>query len=285
MARPLRIEYENALYHVTSRGNDKQPIYLDDADRETFLDILSQVVGRYKWICHAYCLMGNHYHLIIETPEANLSKGMRQLNGVYTQAFNRRHHRVGHIFQGRYKAILVEREVYLLELTRYVALNPVRAGVKEDPGDWLWSSYRATAGLEEAPEFLTIDWILGQFSEQHQKAQFLYRAFVREGRDEEPLEDLKGGIFLGSEGFVESLGFHLEEKLSDIEFPKAQRLVARPALDQIFSEEKRRKTKERDRLIYQAVHDYGYRLREVGEFLGLHYSTVSKAYTRAKVID
>jgi len=285
MARPLRIEYENALYHVTSRGNAKQPIYLDDEDRKNFLDILSQVVERYKWICHAYCLMNNHYHLIIETPEANLSRGMRQLNGVYTQKFNWRHHRVGHLFQGRYKAILVERETYLLELTRYVVLNPVRAGFVDDPKDWPWSSYRATVGLEKTPVFLTVDWILGQFSGQIQKAQSLYRIFVWEGRGEKPLEDMRGGIFLGSKGFVEGLGFRLAEKLSDKEFPKPQRLVARPSLEQIFPKEKRKKTSERDRLIYQAVHDYGYTLKEVGEFLGLHYSTVSKAYTRAKAVN
>ena len=133
MARPLRIEFEGALYHVTSRGNARQHIFLHDSDRKKFFDVLADVVERFQWICHAYCLMDNHYHLVIETPEANLSRGMRQLNGVYTQVFHRRHGRVGHLFQGRYKAILVEKESYLLELAKYVVLNPVRAGLVSYP--------------------------------------------------------------------------------------------------------------------------------------------------------
>ncbi len=285
MARPLRIEYENALYHVTSRGNAKQPIYLDDQDRKIYLDILSQVVERYKWICHAYCLMDNHYHLIVETPQANLSRGMRQLNGVYTQKFNWHHQRVGHIFQGRYKAIVVEKEAYLLELTRYVVLNPVRAEMAQNPEDWPWSSYRATAGLGDLPEFLTVDWVLGQFSDQRRQAQDLYRVFVEEGRGEKLMEEIKGGIFLGSKAFVEKLGPRLEERVSEKEFPKVQRLAARPALGQVFQGGNKGEISERDRLIYKAVHDYGYTLREVGEFLGLHYSTVSKACVRARTAN
>ena len=127
MARPLRLEYEGAVYHVTSRGNARQDIYLVDPDRELFLSVLGNTVERFSWLCHAYCQMSNHYHLLIETPEANLSRGMRHLNGVYTQAFNRRHMRSGHILQGRFKAIVVEKESHLLELARYVVLNPVRA--------------------------------------------------------------------------------------------------------------------------------------------------------------
>jgi len=160
MARPLRIEFPGAVYHITSRGNALQDIYVDDADREAFLDVLTRVVERFHWLCHAYCLMGNHYHLLVETLEPTLSRGMRQLNGVYTQRFNRRHGRAGHLFGGRFKAILVEREAYLLELCRYVVLNPVRAGLVRAAKDWPWSSYRATAGLAEAPPFLTVDWIL-----------------------------------------------------------------------------------------------------------------------------
>jgi REP-associated tyrosine transposase len=126
MARPLRLEFPGAIYHLTGRGNARQKIFFADPDRELFLDTFGGVVSRYGWICHAYCLMANHYHLLVETPKANLSLGMRQLNGVYTQAFNRRHKRVGHLFQGRFKAILVEKESYLLELCRYIVLNPVR---------------------------------------------------------------------------------------------------------------------------------------------------------------
>jgi len=283
MARPLRIEFEGALYYVTSRGSARQPIFISDKDRSDFLDTLANVVGRYRWICHAYCLMDNHYHLVAETPEANLSRGMRQLNGVYTQVFNRRHGRVGHLFQGRYKAVLVEKESYLLELARYVVLNPVRAGLVSHPGDWKWSSYRATVGEEDPPPFLTVDWILGQFSERQPGAQKAYRSFVAEGKGVKLWEKLESGVFLGSEGFVEKLKPRLEGKLADKEIPKSQRLATRPPLEQLFS--KAGKDKEtRNALIYQAVNDHGYTLREVGEFLGLHYSTVSKAFRRSKEI-
>ena len=146
MARPLRIEYPGAIYHVTSRGNARSTIFDDDEDRWRFLDILSTVVKRHRWLCHAYCLMGNHYHLLIETPEANLARGMRQLNGIVTQSHNRFHNRSGHLFQGRYKAILVDKENYLLELCRYIVLNPVAAGMVKAPENWPWSSFFADGG-------------------------------------------------------------------------------------------------------------------------------------------
>ena len=134
MARPLRIEFSGALYHVTSRGDRREPIFEDNEDRVLFLGTLAEGVERFNWVCHAYCLMTNHYHLVVETPDGNLSKGMRHLNGVYTQASNRRHARVGHLFQGRFKAILVDKDSHLLELARYVVLNPVRAGMVTKPG-------------------------------------------------------------------------------------------------------------------------------------------------------
>src|SRR5436853_5298437 len=140
MARPLRLEYPGALYHVTARGNAKSDIYLDDGDRRIFERILGTTVTRHRWLLHAFCLMGNHYHLLLETPLPNLSKGMHRLNGSYSQCFNRRHQRVGHVLQGRFTALLVERESYLLELARYVPLNPVRAGFVSSPADWQWSS-------------------------------------------------------------------------------------------------------------------------------------------------
>jgi len=128
MARPLRIEFPGAVYHVTSRGNARQNIYNNDEDRQKFLSILTLVVERFHWICHSYCLMDNHYHLLLETPIPNLSAGMRQLNGIYTQAFNRNQRRVGHLFQGRFKAIIIEKQAHLLELSRYIVLNPIHAG-------------------------------------------------------------------------------------------------------------------------------------------------------------
>ena len=143
MARPLRIEFEGAFYHVMARGNALQDIFLRDADRQTFIDNLGRVAQRFDWRVWAWCLMGNHYHLLIETRQATLSKGMREVNGVYTQAFNRRHRRVGHVLQGRYKAILVDQDTYLLELARYVVLNPVRAGLVQSAGESTWSSHQA----------------------------------------------------------------------------------------------------------------------------------------------
>src|SRR4030043_1793691 len=144
MSRPLRIQYAGAVYHITSRGNARKAIFKDDRDRKVFLNIVEEVKDRYHWLCHTYCLMNNHYHLLVETPDGNLSEGMRQLNGVYTQVFNRRHRRAGHLFQGRYKAILVQKDSHLLEVSRYVVLNPVRAGTVERPDQWKWSSYLAT---------------------------------------------------------------------------------------------------------------------------------------------
>ena len=170
MSRPLRLELSGGLYHVTSRGDRREDIYLNDEDRIAWLDILGAVCKRFNWACHAWCQMSNHYHLVLETPEGNLSQGMRQLNGVYTQSVNRAHQRVGHVFQGRYKAILVEKDAYLLELSRYVVLNPVRAGMVKRPEQWAWSSYRAMLGQADRPAWLHTDWILGQFAARRSRA-------------------------------------------------------------------------------------------------------------------
>ena len=182
MTRPLRLEFSNALYHVTSRGDRREDIFDDDEDRVRFLEILGTVVTDYHWLCHGYCLMSNHYHLVIETLDGNLSKGMRQLNGVYTQASNRRYGRSGHLFQGRYKAILVDKDRYLLELARYVVLNPLRAkGMIKRLEDWSWSSYLAMVGDAPKPEWLTTDWLLSLFGKQRIIAMEEYRQFVLEG--------------------------------------------------------------------------------------------------------
>ena len=170
MARPLRIEISGGLYHVTSRGDRRENIYIDDRDREYWLELFGLVCERFNWVCHAYCLMDNHYHIAVETVEGNLSKGMRQLNGVYTQYVNRTHDRVGHVFQGRYKAILVEKDSYLLELSRYIVLNPVRARRVKMVGRWPWSSYHAMVGDESCPPWLQVNWLLGHFGKQRKRA-------------------------------------------------------------------------------------------------------------------
>jgi len=200
MARPLRIEYEGAVYHVTSRGNARSDIYLSDEDRETFLDVLGHVVDRFGWICHAYCLMSNHYHLMIETPQANLSRGMRQLNGMYTQHFNRLHDRVGHVFQGRFKSIVVDKDAYLLELSRYIVRNPVAAGMVADAGEWPWSSYLATAGETKSPAFLHTDWLLSQFGNSKGKARSAYKHFVSKEEGAGLWDQLNGPDVLGDDG-------------------------------------------------------------------------------------
>ena len=235
MARPLRIEYDGAVYHVTSRGNERKNIFKDDEDRSLFLDTIKKVNEKHNWLCHAYCLMNNHYHLVIETPDGNLSKGMRQLNGVYTQAFNKRHDRVGHIFQGRYKAILVSKESHLLETCRYVVLNPVRAKATGTPEEWKWSSYRSTAGLEKPHPCLTIDWILGQFSTKRGFAGKKYREFVKAGIGESTIwTSVKGQIILGKEDFVEKFIDYVRKHEEIKEIPRSQRYVNRPALAQLF---------------------------------------------------
>jgi putative transposase len=180
--------------------------------------------SRYNWRCHAYCEMTNHYHVVVETPDANLSQGMRQLNGVYTQKLNRRHGLVGHLFQGRYQGILVERDAYLLELSRYVVLNPVRARIVADAAAWAWSSYRAMIGLEPAPPWLKTDWILGSFGAERGRAQAQYCAFVAQGVGQPSIwEGLRHQIFLGSEAFVERFaqGNRPLDKLREV--PRAQR--------------------------------------------------------------
>ena len=276
MARPLRIEYPDAVYHVTSRGNARNDIFLSNQDRTDFLDILALVVKRYNLLCHAYCLMDNHYHLLIETPDGNLSKGMRQLNGIYTQKYNWRHTKTGHVFQGRYKAILVDKDNYLLELCRYVVLNPVRANMVKKPEEWKWSSYKATAGLKTIPEYLIVDWILSYFSRNKSEAQKLYRRFVREGIDaESPWDELQGQILLGEEGFIEKCKDVLADKEKHKEIPRSQRYLNRPHLSRILK--KAENKDERNKLMRIAHIEYGYTLKEIADHLGIHYSTASKA--------
>ena len=275
MTRPLRIEYPGAIYHVTSRGNARRKIFLDDEDRETFISTLAWVVERFGWNCHAYCLMDNHFHLIIETPDANLSRGMRQLNGVYTQRFNRRHRKVGHLFQGRFKGILVERDSYLLELARYVVLNPLRAKMCKVLDDYLWSSYRPTMGLDPVPSGLSVDWLLGQFAKTRPVARQRYAAFVQAGIGQpSPWRELKGQVLLGSQAFIEKVTPQLKARESVIEIPKRQRRVHRPALKELLANVKNKD--DRNRAMTRAYLVHGYTLAEISREVGLHYATISR---------
>jgi REP element-mobilizing transposase RayT len=277
MSRPLRIEYAGAVYHITSRGNEKKAVYKDDVDRETFLDALFQVNKRYNWICHAYCLMNNHYHLIIETPDGNLSAGMRQLNGVYTQTFNKRHKRVGHLFQGRYKAILIQKDSHLLEVSRYVVLNPVRAKAAERPELWKWSSYQATGGKEKPHPCLTTEWILGQFGTTRSIAEEAYQKFVQSGiRQESIWKALRAQSILGEEEFTTTLMDYLRGKRDIPELSKIQRYADRPSLQQIFLEKTVQGIGKRNEKIQEAVQRYGYRQREVADYLDMHFTSISR---------
>lgn len=272
MARPLRIEFPGALYHVTSRGDGREKIYLDNKDRKLWLDILQQVYERFNWLIHAYCQMENHYHMLVETPDGNLAKGMRQLNGVYTQRFNQNYGRVGHVYQGRYKAILVQKEAYLLELSRYIVLNPVRAGMVRTARDWPWSNYRATTGMTAKPDWLQTEWILASFGKNNRQAQKAYCRFVSDGRNEpSPWENLKHQIYLGSENFVEEMQSKVDLDRYTTEIPKKQiRPVARP-LSWYFEQ-----YKDRDRAICEAFQSGAYSMRLIGEQVGLHYSRISR---------
>jgi len=277
MSRPLRLEFPGALYHVTARGNAQSAIFLNDTDRIAFLTCLEETLLRSGWLCHAYCLMDNHYHLLIETPEGNLSQGMRQLNGVYTQRFNRQHGRVGHVFQGRYKAILVERDSYLLELCRYVVLNPLRAKMIKQLDRYPWSSYPATLGLVPAPEWLSTDWLLSQFGQQRKAAQRHYAAFVAQGKGlASPWAKVKGQVLLGNQAFAESMRPMLDEKQALKEIPRSQRLLHRPVLSKLFDKPVRDDKVLRDAAIRKAHVEHGYSMSEVARHAGIHYSTVSK---------
>jgi putative transposase len=268
VARPLRLCFPGARYHVISRGNAEERIYLDDLDREQFIRELDRVVDRYGWICHAYCLMTTHYHLVVETPRPNLPDGMRQLNGNHASRFNERHNRRGHVFGSRYRAILIGDTRYLLAVCRYVVLNPVRAGLCETPESWPWSSYRATAGLEPAPRFLTAAAILGELGGSLAGAQKAYREFVAAGIGE-ALADRVRGERLGSAGFLRER-FGLEPPLPEI--PRVQVEPTRRPLVEIFAA---------DSLpVALAYRLHGYSLREIAAHLGCHYSTVSRRLRR-----
>ena len=273
MARPLRIEFPGALYHITSRGDRQEAIYEDDEDRRAYLEILGDVVERFGWLCYAYCLMGNHYHLVIETLEGNLAKGMRHLNGVYTQLSNRRHGRVGHLFQGRYKAILIDKDAYWLEVSRYVVLNPVRAGMAKEPGGWPWSSYNATVGTNSAPTWLKVDVLLEQFGQKRSVARRRYKSFVDEGVGRESLwSELNHQIYLGDDRFVTRAQAKLDDgKTLDVNIPRGQRRGPAPALKVIAA-----RHKDRNRAMVEAYEMGEYSYQRIGKYFGVHFTTVGR---------
>jgi putative transposase len=270
VARPLRIVYPGALYHLITRGNARQWIYRDDSDRQLHLGLLEHTVERYGVRCHTYCLMGNHYHLVVETAQPNLPVAMRHFNGLYARHFNDRYNRCGHLFQARYRSILIESDEYLLNVCRYVVLNPVRAGICTHPADYRWSSYRAIAGLEQAPSFLTLDRVLNYFDGRRDVAQLRWQRFVEAGI----AEALRiRGERVGSEHFLRDT-FGYKPPLPEI--PRNHIQPLRRDLNDIFATEQLP--------VATAYREHGYTLTEIATHLDRHYSTISRQLKRQEAM-
>ncbi len=271
MSRPIRIEVPGAVYHVTSRGHAQQPIFQDDEDHQFFVEWLGKIVQRFHWQCHAYCLLPDHYHLVIETGQANLSAGMRELNGSYTQRYNRRYGRHGPVMQGRFKAIVLERAAFLLPVCRHVVLNPLRRPGKglRQLEKYRWSSYPACAGLAEPVPGLAMDNLLAEFGKRKKRASERFAEYIKQGIGQgSPWGQVQRQILLGSDDFVASM-----QGLMTIE-AKRKPKIERPTLKKIFARVKDRGA--RNEAIRKANREYLYRLHEIGSFVGLHLSTVSK---------
>ena len=240
-----------------------------------WLDVFGSVCKRFNWRCHAWCLMDNHYHVLLETIEGNLSRGMRQLNGVFTQRSNRRHKRVGHVFQGRYKAIVVQRDAYLLELARYVVLNPVRASMVSDVAEWPWSSFAAMVGKTEIPEWLETDWVLGCFGKRRKSATAKYIDFVRSGIGLEPIWDqMTHPNFLGDESFIDEIGKRYGTK-HEGDIKEVSRLERRPLAKSL--EWYAKQYADPQQVMAIAYQSGDYTMKQIGEWFGVHYATVSRA--------
>ena len=271
MSRPLRVEFPGAVYHVTARGDRQESIFEDDEDRDQLLRVFGQALERFEAGCLAFCLMPNHYHFVLETARANLSRLMRHVNGIYTQRYNRRHRKIGHLFQGRFAAILVDRDAYLLEVCRYVELNPVRAKLIKRPQEWYWSSYRAQVGLDKAPAWLK-DAVLDQMARDKNTARRRYAQFVAQGKGVSLWDGaLRGQIYLGDERFVT----RIRSRVKDIdilgEVPRAQRRVKNLTLEQYL-----RRSNDRNAGIVQAFRDGGYTQTVIAKELGLSVSRISR---------
>jgi putative transposase len=267
MARPLRIQAPGLTYHVTARGVRRMAIFLDDSDRHRFLTFLSETVDRYALRCHAYCEMTNHYHLAVTTTEANLSRAVQQLNGGYAQWWNWRHDRVGHVFQARFGAQLVQDDAHLLNVCRYIVLNPVRAGMVKVPEQWPWSSYQAMAGFDRRPSFLDCDHVLELVSPgESARGPNRFRQTVLEA-NAHGLQ-LPRDAILGDEAFVAQ--FQPYRDRASREVPRRN---GRRALGAIFHGAVTRAT--RNAAIVTAVRE-GYALADIARYLEVHPSTVSK---------
>jgi putative transposase len=264
MARPLRLLVENGHYHVTSRTWDRSPLYRDDADRREFLDIVGANVQRFDWRCLAYCLMDNHFHLLIRTPLANLPRGMQRINSRYAQLYNRWRGRRGPVFEDRYHGALIQREPHLLEAYRYIALNPVRAGLCANPGDYLWSSHAAVAGFSPPPSFLAV-------SEAHD----LFEATTGDDGRVAYCRFIDAAVYVGSpEGPVIGDDAFLREAMAhvsrDPEIPRRDWTAGRPPLDELLGQT------GSGAELSDAYRAHGYTMAAMARHLGCHVSTVSR---------
>jgi putative transposase len=237
MARPLRIDIAGALHHVTCRGNERRPIFRSNRDRERFLELLAEAVKRFRWSVTVWVLMSNHFHLVIQTHEANLSRGMQWLNGTYADWFNRRHERSGHLFQGRFKSFLIDGDTYFAEVLRYVVLNPVRANIVARPEEYRWSSYRATAGLEAAPAWLDLAAVYVHFSADQGAAQAMYADYVSAKVDshERLWDQAINGIYLGGEEWAKQMRKAVESRPRSTDHPLTQRSIGRPTVQKVIA--------------------------------------------------
>ncbi|MBW1799440.1 MAG: transposase [Deltaproteobacteria bacterium] len=293
MARPLRVQYPGAFYHVTSRGNERKVIFKSKKDRERFLSYLESAHERYDAIIHSYCLMDNHYHILLETPRSNLSQILHNINGAYTSYFNVRRKRSGHLFQGRYKAILVQKDAYCQELSRYIHLNPVRAGIVGRPSQYNWSSYCYLIGLKKAPHWLCEDAVLGYFDKDKKISRCLYRDFVEKAFGKE-LEDPLGGVFastfLGNDRFIKWakekwIGFKNVDLRS---VPAMKLLMDKPSLKKIDEVVEsvigRRDRTYRKFCIYTSHQIAGYPLKKIGLHYGMRGSAISQSSRRFREV-
>lgn len=277
--------YPGAYYHVTSRGNEQKNGFKSRRDREKFLEYLESATQRYGAVIHAYCQMSNHYHLLLETPAGNLSQIMQHINSAYTTYFNVKRKRSGHLFQGRYKALLVEADEYATELSRYIHLNPVRAAMVARPEDWPWSSYRGFIGQGRAPDWLKREFIHSYFGKKAAAAEKKYRVFVEGLLDtayESPLRDTVGTAILGSAGFVEAItAEHLTTREAERDLPALNQFVPRPTLEEIVravnlvigSDEKL----ARQAGMYLCHRYSGEKLRMIGKLFKVRESAISEA--------
>ncbi len=282
MARPLRIEFPGAIYHVTSRGDRREAIYQDDVDKQAQLDVIAQALDRFDAQLLAYCLMGNHYHLVLHTRQGNLSRLMRHVNGVYTQRYNRRHSVVGHLLQGRFKAILVDRDAYLLALCRYVERNPVAAGIVSDVAEWPWSSYRAHIGQCATPAWLDSDglhgYLLGRAAETKEDRRVACKRYAQHvahapASDGSFWQDaLQGQVFLGDKLFAERMRQLAQPtRRAASEVPREQRLQHRSWADCVAICKG-----NRNDALHMAYRDSGITMTRLAQLTGLSISHVSR---------